>query len=188
MEYRIEHDTMGEVKVPAEHFWGAQTQRSLENFRIGTETIPEEVIRAFAILKMACAKANCELGKLDGSRMEAVADACQAILDGKYPDEFPLKVWQTGSGTQSNMNINEVVTNVAKLLHPDVQIHPNDHVNMSQSSNDTFPTAMNIAAVTAVYEYLIPSCNKLIATLKRLEEENKDVFKIGRTHLQEFRC
>ncbi len=185
MEYRIEHDTMGEVKVPAEHFWGAQTQRSLENFRIGTETIPKEVIRAFAILKMACAKANNALGKLDAEKTEAICEACLQIAEGKYMEEFPLKVWQTGSGTQSNMNANEVITHLAMYNHPEVKIHPNDHVNMSQSSNDTFPTAMNIAAVLSVYEYLIPSCDKLIATLKRLEEENKEVFKIGRTHLQD---
>ena len=194
MEYRIEHDTMGEVRVPADHFWGAQTQRSLENFRIGTETIPVEVIRAFAILKMACAEANAQLGKLDEYRKDAIAGACRAILDGEYPDEFPLKVWQTGSGTQSNMNMNEVVARVAidkleEALGPaapaTILIHPNDHVNMSQSSNDTFPTAMNIAAVLAVYDYLLPSCGRLIDTLRRLEEENMDVFKIGRTHLQD---
>ena len=185
MEYRIEHDTMGEVRVPAGHFWGAQTQRSLENFRIGTETIPSEVIQAFAILKMACAQANRQLGKLDEARESAIAEACRDILDGKYEDEFPLKVWQTGSGTQSNMNVNEVVTHIAVQRHPDLAIHPNDHVNMSQSSNDTFPTAMNVAAVMAVHRYLIPACEKLIATLRRLEEENRDVIKIGRTHLQD---
>ncbi|MDO5131968.1 MAG: class II fumarate hydratase [Eubacteriales bacterium] len=185
MEYRIEHDTMGEVRVPADHFWGAQTQRSLENFRIGTETVPAEVIRAFAILKMACAKANHALGKLDAEKTEAISEACLEILNGGYPEEFPLKVWQTGSGTQSNMNVNEVVTHVAMKNRPGVKIHPNDHVNMSQSSNDTFPTAMNVAAVLAVYEYLLPSCRNLIDTLKRLEEENRDVIKIGRTHLQD---
>ncbi len=185
MEYRIEHDTMGEVKVPADHFWGAQTQRSLENFRIGTEVIPREVIRAFAILKMSCAMANRELGKLDADREEAITGACRDILNGKYPDEFPLKVWQTGSGTQSNMNVNEVVAHVAMKNFPQVKIHPNDHVNMSQSSNDTFPTAMNVAAVMAVYEYVLPSCEKLIETFRRLEEENRDVIKIGRTHLQD---
>lgn len=185
MEYRIEHDTMGEVKVPAEHFWGAQTERSLENFRIGTETIPAEVIKAFAILKMSCAKANHQLGKLEEDKKDAIVSACRDIIDGKYPEEFPLKVWQTGSGTQSNMNSNEVITHVAMHNCPGVTIHPNDHVNMSQSSNDTFPTAMNVAAVMSVYEYLIPSLDELVETMKRLEEENKEVFKIGRTHLQD---
>ena len=185
MEYRIEHDTMGEVKVPAEHFWGAQTERSLENFRIGTETIPAEVIKAFAILKMSCAKANHQLGKLEEDKKDAIVSACRDIIDGKYPEEFPLKVWQTGSGTQSNMNSNEVITHVAMHNCPGVTIHPNDHVNMSQSSNDTFPTAMNVAAVMSVYEYLIPSLDELVETMRRLEEENKEVFKIGRTHLQD---
>ncbi len=185
MEYRIEHDTMGEVKVPADHFWGAQTERSLENFRIGTETIPPEVIRAFAILKMSCAKANHKLGKLDEERKEAIVEACRSILEGKYPDEFPLKVWQTGSGTQSNMNVNEVVTHVAMHNCPDLKIHPNDHVNMSQSSNDTFPTAMHVAAVIAIHDCLIPACDRLIETMKGLENENADVCKIGRTHLQD---
>ena len=185
MEYRIEHDTMGEVKVPAEHCWGAQTQRSLENFRIGTETIPEEVIHAFAVLKLACAEANRELGKLDAQRADAIIEACGAVLEGKYGQEFPLKVWQTGSGTQSNMNVNEVVAHIAKEAHPELAIHPNDHVNMSQSSNDTFPTAMNVAAVVSVYENLLPACDALTAAFRRLEEENEDVIKIGRTHLQD---
>ena len=184
-EYRIEHDTMGEVKVPADHFWGAQTQRSLENFRIGTETIPVEVIKAFAVLKMACAKANHKLGKLDEERKNAIVGACEEIMEDRYPDEFPLKVWQTGSGTQSNMNVNEVIAHAAVQQHPELKIHPNDHVNMSQSSNDTFPTAMNVAAVMAVHEYLLPACQRLISTFKRLEDENRDVFKIGRTHLQD---
>lgn len=185
MGFRIEHDTMGEVKVPEEHFWGAQTERSLENFRISTETIPIEVIRALAALKYSAAVANCALGVLDGERAKAIEDACKDILDGKYPKEFPLKVWQTGSGTQSNMNMNEVVAHVAMHRDPQVQIHPNDHVNKSQSSNDTFPTAMHIAAVTAIQENLLPAIDKLIATMKRLEEENHDVIKIGRTHLQD---
>ena len=149
MEYRIEHDTMGEVRVPAEHFWGAQTERSLENFRIGTETIPREVIHAFAVLKSAAATANHALGKLPEAEAQAITDACRDICDGKYPEEFPLKVWQTGSGTQSNMNMNEVIAHIAMHDHPELKIHPNDHVNMSQSSNDTFPTAMNMAAVLA---------------------------------------
>ncbi len=185
MEYRIEHDTMGEVKVPAEHFWGAQTQRSLENFRISTETIPREVIRAFAILKSAAASANRSLGKLPEAEASAIIEACQDILDGKYPEEFPLKVWQTGSGTQSNMNMNEVIAHIAMHNHPELKIHPNDHVNMSQSSNDTFPTAMNIAAVEAIVGHVFPALDKLTETLLRLEAENADVVKIGRTHLQD---
>jgi len=185
MEYRIEHDTMGEVKVPAEHFWGAQTERSLENFRIGTETIPREVIFAFAVLKSAAAGANLKLGKLAKDKAEAIIGACEDIMDNKYPEEFPLKVWQTGSGTQSNMNMNEVIAHVAVHDHPEVSIHPNDHVNMSQSSNDTFPTAMNMAAVIAIYENLIPAVDTLIETFKRLEKENEDIIKIGRTHLQD---
>ncbi|MCR5007997.1 MAG: class II fumarate hydratase [Oribacterium sp.] len=185
MEYRIEHDTMGEVKVPADHFWGAQTERSLENFRIGTETIPREVIFAFAVLKSAAAGANLKLGKLAKDKADAIIGACEEIMDNKYPEEFPLKVWQTGSGTQSNMNMNEVIAHVAVHDHPEVSIHPNDHVNMSQSSNDTFPTAMNMAAVIAIHENLIPAVDTLIETFKRLEKENEDIIKIGRTHLQD---
>lgn len=185
MEYRIEHDTMGEVKVPAEHFWGAQTERSLENFRIGTETIPREVIRAFAMLKSAAASSNMQLGKLGTAEGKAIEEACLAVLNGEYPDEFPLKVWQTGSGTQSNMNMNEVIAHIAAAKHPELKIHPNDHVNMSQSSNDTFPTAMNVAAVTAIIETLLPALDKLTETLKKLEAENAEVIKIGRTHLQD---
>ncbi len=185
MDYRIEHDTMGEVKVPADHFWGAQTERSLENFRIGTETIPVEVIDAFAVLKSAAAGANQKLGKLSEDRARAITEACSDILQGKYPGEFPLKVWQTGSGTQSNMNLNEVISHIAMHNHPEVNIHPNDHVNMSQSSNDTFPTAMNMAAVIAIHKKLIPAIDCLIRTMERLEDENRDVIKIGRTHLQD---
>lgn len=179
-EYRIEHDTMGEVKVPAEHFWGAQTQRSLQNFPIGEETMPREVIRAFAYLKKAAALANFDLGMLDGEKRDAVVSACDAILAGEYPDEFPLKVWQTGSGTQSNMNVNEVIAHIGGH-----GLHPNDHVNMSQSSNDTFPTAMHIAAVLAVTRQVLPALERLAATLQTLEEENRDVIKSGRTHLMD---
>lgn len=142
MDYRIEHDTMGEVRVPANHYWGAQTQRSHENFPIGTERIPEEVISAFAVLKKAAALANCKLGNLDERRANAIAAACDEILAGRLADEFPLVVWQTGSGTQSNMNVNEVVAARANALLGEKLVHPNDHVNKSQSSNDTFPTAM----------------------------------------------
>ena len=185
MGYRIEHDTMGEIKVPQEHFWGAQTQRSLENFAIGVETIPMEVIHAFAVLKSSAATANNKLGNLDDIKSQAIEEACRDILNNKYPEEFPLKVWQTGSGTQSNMNVNEVVSHIVRVNHPEVDIHPNDHVNMSQSSNDTFPSAMNIAAVVMIHEALIPAIDKLITTIKKLEEENYDVIKIGRTHLQD---
>lgn len=185
MEFRIEHDTMGEVKVPKKHFWGAQTQRSLENFCIGTETIPREVINAFAVLKAAAARANQRLGKMDSLKSEAIVEACDDILRGKYSDEFPLKVWQTGSGTQSNMNLNEVIVHIVKVNHSNLKIHPNDDVNMSQSSNDTFPTAMNMAAVIMIHEKLVPAMDNLISTMKRLEDENYDVIKIGRTHLQD---
>lgn len=185
MEYRVEHDTMGEVRVPAEHFWGAQTQRSYENFRVSTETIPTEIVRAFVYLKCAAAKANNALGKLDDDRAKAIQAACGEILDGKYSGEFPLKVWQTGSGTQSNMNVNEVIAHIVKKDHPELSVHPNDHVNMSQSSNDTFPTAMHVAAVLALRDTLYPALEKMIGTLRRLESENTDVIKIGRTHLQD---
>lgn len=185
MGFRIEHDSMGEIKVADEHLWGAQTQRSLENFAIGTETIPMEVINAFAVLKSAAATANAKLGKLDDTKAQAIESACRDILNNKYPEEFPLKVWQTGSGTQSNMNVNEVIAHIVKANHSDIDIHPNDHVNMSQSSNDTFPSAMNIAAVVMIHETLIPEIDKLVATFKVLEEENKDIIKIGRTHLQD---
>ena len=185
MDYRIEHDTMGEVRVPADRCWGAQTQRSFENFAIGTETMPEEIIRAFAILKHAAARANFTLGTLPEDKANAIAAAAQAILDGKYPEEFPLKVWQTGSGTQSNMNMNEVIAHIANEADPSLHIHPNDHVNMSQSSNDTFPTALHIAAALALEDRLFPALKQIADTLKRLETENEDVIKIGRTHLQD---
>ena len=184
MEYRKEHDTMGEVLVPAEHFWGAQTERSRQNFAIGTECMPPEIIRAFAVLKCAAARANHDLGKLDDLRCMAITAAAEAILAGDYPQEFPLKVWQTGSGTQSNMNMNEVIAHVA-MAGGDVTIHPNDHVNMSQSSNDTFPTAMNVAAAVAITENLLPAIDGMAGVLARLEEENRDAIKIGRTHLQD---
>ncbi len=184
MEYRIEHDTMGEVKVPAEHLWGAQTQRSYENFRIGTEKMPKEIVRAFAYLKKAAALANKELGTVDAKIADAIADAADDVLAGKYPDEFPLAVWQTGSGTQSNMNMNEVLAHIA-MLRPGLVVHPNDHVNRSQSSNDTFPTALHIAAALAAEENLLPALGTMKQELLRLEEENRDVIKIGRTHLMD---
>ena len=185
MEYRIEHDTMGEVRVPANHYWGAQTQRSHENVPIGTETIPREVIRAFAILKKAAALANCKLGNLDQKRTDAIAAACDEILAGKLDEEFPLVVWQTGSGTQSNMNVNEVVAARANEILGEKLVHPNDHVNKSQSSNDTFPTAMHIAALIAVEDHVLPAIDVLDQTFVKLSEEYTDVIKVGRTHLQD---
>ena len=185
MDYRIEHDTMGEVRVPANRCWGAQTQRSHENFPIGTEKIPQEIIHAFAVLKKAAALANCKLGNLDARRANAIAAACDEILAGKLDDEFPLVVWQTGSGTQSNMNVNEVVAARANVLLGEKLVHPNDHVNKSQSSNDTFPTAMHIAALTAAEDHVLPALDGLAATFERLSAEYADVIKVGRTHLQD---
>ncbi|MCY8309369.1 MULTISPECIES: class II fumarate hydratase [Bacillus] len=189
MEYRIERDTMGEVKVPADKFWGAQTQRSKENFKIGSEKMPMRVVKAFAILKRSTALANQRLGNLDAEKAEAIAAVCDDVLKGKYDDNFPLVVWQTGSGTQSNMNMNEVVANRATALlkekNSDQTIHPNDDVNRSQSSNDTFPTAMHVAAVLAVYEQLVPALDQLRHTLDEKAKAYNDIVKIGRTHLQD---
>lgn len=170
---------------PANHYWGAQTQRSHENFPIGTETIPREVIRAFAILKKAAALANCKLGNLDQKRTDAIAAACDEILAGKLDEEFPLVVWQTGSGTQSNMNVNEVVAARANEILGEKLVHPNDHANKSQSSNDTFPTAMHIAALIAVEDHVLPAIDVLDQTFVKLSEEYADVIKVGRTHLQD---
>ena len=185
MEYRIEHDTMGEVRVPAEKYWGAQTQRSFENFKIGVEKMPAEVIRAFAVLKHGAAIANHQLGKLDDRRYELIGRVCGEILEGRLEDHFPLAVWQTGSGTQSNMNVNEVIANRGNELAGEKLLHPNDHVNMSQSSNDTFPTAMHIAAAVELEDRLLPALDALTEVLKGLEAENADVVKSGRTHLQD---
>ena len=185
MKFRIEHDTMGEVSVPADRYWGAQTQRSFENFPIGEEKMPADLIRAFAVLKQACAAANCRLGKLDETRAGLIRSVCRDILAGKLEGHFPLSVWQTGSGTQTNMNVNEVVANYGNAQAGEKLLHPNDHVNMSQSSNDTFPTALHISAVTAVHQRLLPALDAMTACLARLEEENRDVVKTGRTHLQD---
>ena len=185
MEYRIEKDSMGEMKVPADAYWGAQTQRSYENFKIGTEKMPKEITYAFAILKKAVAQANHRLGKLDARRCEIIGQVCDEVLAGKLDDQFPLAVWQTGSGTQSNMNMNEVVANRGNEIAGEKLLHPNDHVNMSQSSNDTFPTAMHIAAVLETKKKLIPAVERMIAELKRLEQENEGIIKTGRTHLQD---
>ncbi len=185
MEYRIEKDSMGEMKVPANAYWGAQTQRSYENFKIGTEKMPKEITYAFAILKKAVAQANCRLGKLDERRCAIIGQVCDEVLAGKLDDQFPLAVWQTGSGTQSNMNMNEVVANRGNEIAGEKLLHPNDHVNMSQSSNDTFPTAMHIAAVLETKKKLIPAIERMIDELLRLEQENAGIIKTGRTHLQD---
>ena len=185
MDYRIEHDSMGEVKVPADKYWGAQTQRSYQNFRIGTEKMPKEIITAFAYLKKAAAIANFRLGKLSEEKLEAINAAANEILEGKLHDNFPLVVWQTGSGTQSNMNVNEVIANRGNAISGKTLLHPNDDVNKSQSSNDTFPTAMHIAAVFEIRQKLLPSIETMIKTFKRLEKENEGIIKSGRTHLQD---
>ncbi len=185
VKYRVERDSMGEVQVPADRYWAAQTQRSFSNFKIGTEKMPAEIIHAFGILKKAAAIANCRLGKLDQERCGLIGQVCDEILSGSLDGHFPLAVWQTGSGTQSNMNANEVIANRGNEIAGSKLLHPNDHVNMSQSSNDTFPTAMHIAAVTEIEDRLFPAMDQLAAAFKRLEEENDDVVKTGRTHLQD---
>ena len=188
---RIEHDSMGEVKVPSDALWGAQTQRSYQNFRIGTETMPHDIVRAFALLKKAAAQANASLGTLPEASAQAIELACDEILAGEHDDSFPLKVWQTGSGTQSNMNLNEVIANRAnqiaakKGIALPTPIHPNDAVNRSQSSNDTFPTALHVAATLAVRQKLVPAAERLAETFERLERENAGIVKSGRTHLQD---
>ena len=189
MEYRIEHDSMGEMKVPADRLWAAQTQRSRENFEIGVgiETMPREIIHAFGILKKAAAIANNELKpeKMTDEKLEAIKAACDEVISGELNSHFPLVVWQTGSGTQSNMNSNEVIANRGNQIAGKKLLHPNDDVNMSQSSNDTFPTAMHIAAVLILEDKLIPAAQTLIETFKRLEKENEGIVKSGRTHLQD---
>lgn len=188
-EYRIEHDSMGEVKVPADKYWGAQTERSRNNFRIGVghETMPEEIIHAFGILKAAAAMANAELRpeKMTAEKLEAIKKAAGEVAEGKLMEHFPLVVWQTGSGTQSNMNANEVIANRGNEIAGKKLLHPNDDVNMSQSSNDTYPTAMHIAAVTVLNDKVLPALDLLIATMRRLEAENDGIVKSGRTHLQD---
>ena len=188
-EYRIEHDSMGEVKVPADKLWGAQTERSHENFRIGVgiETMPREITKAFGYLKKATALANSELKpqKMTAEKVKAISQACDEVISGSLNDNFPLVVWQTGSGTQSNMNANEVIANRANAIAGQKLCHPNDDINMSQSSNDTFPTAMHIAAVVEVEDKLFPAIDLLVDTFKRLEKENEGIVKSGRTHLQD---
>lgn len=183
MKTRIEYDSMGAVEVPAEHRWGAQTQRSFENFKIGTQKQPLAVIYAFAQLKAACAMANMEHGLITPEQAEAICAVCAEIADGRWDSEFPLAVWQTGSGTQTNMNVNEVIAHLA--AERGVKLHPNDDVNRSQSSNDTYPTAMYIAAVTELEKKLIPACEALARSFAALEARYPDVIKIGRTHLQD---
>lgn len=187
MEYRIERDSMGEVQVPADRYWAAQTQRSYQNFKIGEEKMPKEIVHAFGILKKAAAVANHRLNpeRMDAQRLSAICAACDEVIAGRLNDHFPLVVWQTGSGTQSNMNANEVIANRGNELVGKKILHPNDHVNMSQSSNDTFPTAMHIAAVLGIEDRLMPEMARMIETLKRLEAENDDCVKSGRTHLQD---
>lgn len=189
MEYRIEHDSMGEMKVPADRLWAAQTQRSRENFEIGVgiETMPAEIIHAFGVLKKAAAITNNALKpeKMTDEKLEALKKACDEVMSGTLNSHFPLVVWQTGSGTQSNMNSNEVIANRSNEILGKKLLHPNDDVNMSQSSNDTFPTAMHIAAVIALEDKLIPAAEELIATFIRLEAENEGIVKSGRTHLQD---
>ena len=185
MEYRIEHDSLGEVKVPADKYWAAQTERSFENFPIGIEKMPAEIIHAFGILKKSAAIASNKLGNLDDKRLDAIKAACDEIIAGKLAEHFPLAVWQTGSGTQSNMNVNEVIANRGNEIAGEKILHPNDHSNMSQSSNDTFPTAMHIAAVIAIEDGLFPSIDLLANTFRRLMKENEGIVKTGRTHLQD---
>lgn len=188
-DYRIEKDSLGEVKVPADKLWGAQTQRSWENFRIGTEKMPLELVAVFGILKQAAAAVNQELGLLDSARADAIRTACTELLEGKLDGNFPLSVWQTGSGTQFNMNINEVVAHRAEQIlaaaGQSLKVHPNDHVNRSQSSNDIFPTALHVLGLTLIQSQLFPALNTLLETLRAKAAEFQDIVKIGRTHLMD---
>ena len=191
MEYRIERDSIGEVRVPADKYWAAQTQRSLENFKIGNQKMPIEIIKAFGVLKKCAAMTNAELGVLSQEKADLISDVCDEIIDGKLDDQFPLVVWQTGSGTQSNMNVNEVIANRGhvlqggKLSDEKKVLHPNDDVNKSQSSNDTFPTAMSIAVYKQMIDFAIPGLQVLKDTFKKKAREFKDIVKIGRTHFMD---
>ncbi|MFQ5729276.1 MAG: class II fumarate hydratase [Waddliaceae bacterium] len=190
MEYRIEKDSLGEIKVPANKYWGVQTERSLENFKIGGEKMPLEVVYAFAIIKKAAAVVNCELGLLPEEKKKVICEVCDEILEGKLDDHFPLVVWQTGSGTQTNMNVNEVISNraIEKLggeLGSKTPIHPSDDVNRSQSSNDTFPAAMHISALLLIHKKLFPNVKKFRDTLHEKEQSFMQIVKIGRTHLMD---
>ena len=185
MEFRTERDSMGEINVQAQKYWGAQTQRSLENFQIGEEKMPREILRAFAVIKKACAEANLELGVLDEERARLIMRVCDELSAGKHDADFPLSVWQTGSGTHTNMNFNEVIANRGNEIAGKKLLHPNDHVNLSQSSNDTFPAALHIAAAVSLRDGLEPALEVMIKEFKRLEKENKGVITVGRTHLQD---
>ena len=187
MDFRIEQDSMGEVRVPADKYWGAQTERSRQNFKIGAEGMPDEIVEAFGILKLAAARANSRLlpRRMTERKLAAIEKAAEEVISGELSEHFPLVVWQTGSGTQTNMNANEVIANRANELLGERLLHPNDDVNMSQSSNDTFPTAMHISAVLAVERRLLPALSALIEVLRGLEAENADAVKSGRTHLQD---
>ena len=189
MDFRIERDSMGEIRVPKNKLWGAQTERSRMNFKIGCEheIMPKEIIEAFGILKLAAARANRKLlpERMSEEKLSAIKTACEKIISGELSEHFPLVVFQTGSGTQSNMNVNEVIANFTNTSRDDITLHPNDDVNMSQSSNDTFPTAMHISAVLSIKNKLLPEINNLISQFEKLEEENKSIIKIGRTHLQD---
>ena len=197
MDYRIEKDTMGDIKVPNDKYWGAQTERSFENFKIGIEKMPSEIISAFAELKKACAIVNNELGRMDKARTDAIAKACDEILEGTLDENFPLVVWQTGSGTQSNMNMNEVISNRAmEIMGADFRakpatdapnfVHPNDHVNKGQSSNDTYPTALRIALVLELQKQILPAIERLEKTLDKKTAEFAKIVKIGRQALHDF--
>ena len=191
MEYRIERDSIGEIQVPADKYWAAQTQRSLENFKIGNQKMPIEIIKAFGVLKKCAAMTNAELGVLSQEKADLISDVCDEIIDGKLDDQFPLVIWQTGSGTQSNMNVNEVIANRGhvlqggKLSDEKKVLHPNDDVNKSQSSNDTFPTAMSIAVYKQMIDFAIPGLQVLKDTFKKKAREFKDIVKIGRTHFMD---
>ena len=189
MEYRIEHDSMGEVKVAVDRLWGAQTQRSLENFEIGSgiETMPKEIIRSFGYMKKAAAQANRQLvpDKMTEQKLYYIEQACDAVISGELMEHFPLVVWQTGSGTQSNMNANEVIAHVANSLAGYKLCHPNDDINMSQSSNDTFPSAMHISAVMILEDRVLPAVDALVREFRILEIQNEGIVKSGRTHLQD---
>lgn len=184
-KFRIEHDSMGEVRVPAEHYWGAQTERSRQNFKLGDRKMPAPFITSYAILKGACASSNHALGKLDGLRSDLINSVCDEIREGKLIGEFPLSIYQTGSGTQTNMNLNEVIANRGNEIHGSDLLKPNDHVNMSQSSNDTFPTVMHISAIVEIRKKLMPALDRIIDEIRHLEDKNKGIIKSGRTHLQD---
>ena len=185
MKTRIEHDSIGELEVPVEHYWGAQTQRSFQNFKIETEKMPQEIIKSLTIIKRSCANVNCELGILSEKKRDLIVKVCDEILDGKLNKEFPLALWQTGSGTQSNMNVNEVIAHRGNEINGNDILHPNDDVNKSQSSNDTFPTAMHIAAYREVHTKLLPQIKETLDVLYGLSIDYANIIKVGRTHLQD---